>query len=72
MSALVASPVLIRKLVCFSLTCAPPSVEAAAAGRIDQLPGLVAGRVLEGRAAGLAAQRLRLPRALAAMRSISA
>ena len=26
MSALVASPVLIRKLACFSLTCAPPSV----------------------------------------------
>ena len=34
----------------------------AAARRIDQPPGLVAGRVLEGRAAGAAAQRLRLPR----------
>ena len=28
--------------------------QAAAAGFVDQLPGLVAGRILEGRAAGLA------------------
>src|SRR5690606_12684665 len=34
--------------------------EPAATGRIDQAPGLVAGRILEGRAAGLAAERLRL------------
>jgi hypothetical protein len=33
--------------------------EAAAAGGVDQLPGLVAGRVLEGRAAGAALDRLR-------------
>ena len=33
--------------------------EAAAAGRIDQLPRLVSGRVLEGRAAGAALHRLR-------------
>src|SRR5690606_38663228 len=39
--------------------------EAAATRRIDQPPGLVAGRVLEGRAAGLAPQRLGL---LAGMR----
>ena len=36
--------------------------QAAAAGRVDQRPRLVAGRVLEGRAAGAAAQRLRIPR----------
>ena len=40
MSAAVALPVLIRKLQCFSETCAPPRREAAAAGRVDQLPGL--------------------------------
>ncbi len=34
-------------------------LEAAAAGGVDQLPGLVAGRVLEGRAAGAALDRLR-------------
>ena len=33
--------------------------QAAAAGGIDQFPGAVAGRVLEGRAAGLFADRLR-------------
>src|SRR5690606_35888292 len=33
--------------------------EPAATRRIDQPPGLVAGRVLEGRAAGLAPERLR-------------
>ena len=33
--------------------------EAAAAGGVDQLPGLLAGRVLEGRAAGAALDRLR-------------
>src|SRR5579883_873413 len=33
--------------------------EAAAAGGVDELPGLVAGRVLEGRAAGPALDRLR-------------
>ena len=33
--------------------------QAAAARRVDQRPGLVARRVLEGRAAGAAAQRLR-------------
>ena len=32
------SPRLSRKLVCFSLTCASPIAQAAAAGRIDQLP----------------------------------
>src|SRR5262245_15189922 len=32
--------------------------EAAAAGGVDDLPGLVAGRVLEGRAAGAALDRL--------------
>ena len=37
--------------------------EAAAAGGIDQLPGLVPGRVLEGRAAGAALHRLRRSRA---------
>src|SRR3954452_2115339 len=36
-----------------------PHAEAAAACGIDQRPGLVAGRVLEGRAAGAAAERLR-------------
>ena len=59
MSAAVAPPVLIRKLQCSSDTCAPPTTQAAAAGRVDQLPGLVAGRVLEGRAAGAALDRLR-------------
>ena len=33
--------------------------EAAAAGRVDELPRLAAGRVLEGRAAGPLADRLR-------------
>src|SRR5260370_41908545 len=33
--------------------------KTAAAGGVDQLPGAVAGRVLEGRAAGLFADRLR-------------
>ena len=33
--------------------------QAAAAGGVDQLPGAVAGRILEGRAAGLFADRLR-------------
>src|SRR5439155_19658932 len=36
--------------------------EAAAAGLVDQLPGFGTGRILEGRAAGAAAQGLaRLP-----------
>ena len=55
----VAPPRLIRKLQCSSDTCAPPTLEPAAAGGVDQLPGLVAGRVLEGRAAGAALDRLR-------------
>ena len=59
------SPVLIRKLQCFSETMAPPQREAAAAGAIDQLPGLLAGRIGEGAAAGAAADRLgRLARGL--------
>ena len=33
-------------------------LQAAATGRVDQLPGLVPRRILEGRAAGAAAQRL--------------
>ena len=33
--------------------------QAAAAGGVDQLPGAVAGRILEGRSAGLFADRLR-------------
>src|SRR5262249_19779505 len=33
-------------------------LETAAVGRVDQLPGLVAGRILEGRAAGSALDRL--------------
>src|SRR5262249_30855517 len=38
-------------------------LESAAAGGVDQLPGFVAGRVFEGRAAGAALDRLRrLPR----------
>ncbi len=36
----------------------PADSQPAATGRIDQLPGLVPGRVLEGRSPGLAAQRL--------------
>ena len=59
MSAAVALPRLIRKLQCSSDTCASPTTQAAAAGRVDQLPGLVARRVLEGRAAGAALHRLR-------------
>src|SRR5690606_3435826 len=43
MSALVASPVLIRKLACFSLTCAPPSFRprqpAASTSRQALSPG---------------------------------
>ena len=58
MSRAVASPVLIRKLQCISDTCAPPTRMAAHAGRIDQFPGTVPGRILEGRAAGLLADRL--------------
>src|SRR5439155_938173 len=34
--------------------------EAAAAGRVDECPGLVARRILEGRTAGAASERLRL------------
>ena len=36
-----------------------PVLQAAAAGGIDELPRLVAGRILEGRAAGAALDRLR-------------
>ena len=54
-----AAPRLMRKLQCISETCASPTREAAAAGGVDELPGLAAGRVLEGRAAGLLADRLR-------------
>ena len=46
-------------------------LKATAAGGVDQAPGLVAGRVLEGRAAGLGASGCDSSRA-AAMRSISA
>src|SRR5260370_38193981 len=35
-----------------------PDAQATATGRIDQLPGTVARRILEGRAAGLFANRL--------------
>ena len=66
-SALVALPRLSRKLQCFSETWASPMRQSAAARRVDQRPGLVARRVLEGRAAGAAAQRLRFL-ARAAMR----
>ena len=55
-----ALPRLSRKLQCFSETWASPIAQAAAAGGVDQPPGLGAGRVLEGRAAGAAAQRLAL------------
>src|SRR3954465_14276904 len=37
----------------------PSHAQAAAAGGVDQFPGAVAGRILEGRAAGLFADRLR-------------
>ena len=59
MSAALACPRLMRKLQCISDTCASPMHEPAAAGLVDQLPGLAAGRILEGRAAGLLADRLR-------------
>ena len=59
MSAAVALSRLIRKLQCISETWAPPTRQAAAAGGVDQLPGLAARRVLEGRAAGALADRLR-------------
>ena len=48
--------VLIRKLVCFSETCAPPIFSPRQPARVDQLPRLVAGRIGEGRAAGAAAR----------------
>ena len=47
MSAAVALPRLIRKLQCSSETCAPPTIEPAAAGGVDQLPGLVPGGFLK-------------------------
>ena len=57
MSAAVAAPRLTRKLQCSSdLRIADD--EAAAARRIDQLPGFATGRVLEGRAAGACVDRL--------------
>ena len=59
MSAAVAAPRLIRKLQCMVDTSAPPMRKPAAAGLVDQLPGLRARRVLECRAAGLFADRLR-------------
>ena len=57
-SAELAPPRLSRKLQCFSETWASPIAKPAAAGRVDQLPGLGPWRVLEGRAAGAAAQGL--------------
>src|SRR5215203_3426809 len=36
----------------------PADAQAAAAGGIDQFPGAVAGRILEGRSSGLFANRL--------------
>ena len=53
------SPRLSRKLQCFSDTWASPTASPRQPACVDQLPGLGARRVLEGRAAGLGAQRLR-------------
>ena len=71
-SAAVASPVLIRKLQCFSETCAPPRARPRQPARVDQLPGLVAGRIAEGRAAGAArtgCDSARARRRISAMRA---
>ena len=56
--AAVAPPSLIRKLQCISETLRRANGKAAHAGLVDQLPGFVARRILEGRAAGAALDRL--------------
>ena len=46
--------------------------QAAAAGGVDQLPGLVAGRILEGRAAGAALRSAGVASRFSVILSISA
>ncbi len=50
MSAKVAPPRLMRKPACFSETCAPPTVSSFQTALVDERPGKVALRPLEGTA----------------------
>ena len=59
MSAAVALPRLIRKLQCSSDTCASPTISPRQPAASISCQALLSGRVLEGRAAGAALDRLR-------------
>src|SRR3954468_13474932 len=48
-----------QKIAMYLRDLGAANAQAAATGGIDQFPGAVAGRILEGRAAGLFADRLR-------------